>query len=98
MDSCLLCWMVVRLKVQAPPVYFYWLSANHHTVTTVATIYFDHLISETWQITTVQLVNFLFCCIFNGICTFKFLNEQLSNVVDGINNPVAYPVGPIGRQ
>ena len=39
-------------------------------------------------------------CIPNGVCKAEmiFMNEQLSNVVNGINNPIAYPVGPIGRQ
>ena len=104
MDSavCFAEFMVVWLKVQAPPVYFYWLSAARYLIYTVTTIYFYwyHLISETMQITTVQFVIWCFCIILHASCTSFMIcvNEQFSNEVNGINNPVAYPVGPIGKQ
>ena len=90
MDSfvCFAEFLMVWLKVQVPPVYFYWLSVAHYLID--ITIYLYHPIR--WGTDTRQ--SDLFFWIFNGICTFKliFMNEQLSNVVDGINNPVAYPV------
>jgi hypothetical protein len=100
MDSvvCFAELMVVWLKVQTPPVYFYWFNGKHYFIHTITTISLYRLISE--QITTVQLVIYIFSGILQRICTAEMIsmNKQLSNEVDGINNPVAYPVGPIGKQ
>ena len=99
MDSavCFAEFRVAWLKVQAPPVYFYWLSAARYLIYTVTNIYLYHLISE---IITVQLVIWIFCIILQAkcmICTF-WMNTLLSNEVVGINKPVAYAIGPIGKQ
>ena len=101
MDSvvCFAGFMVVWLKVQASPVYYYRLfAARQYTVTTI-------YIFGSFSLRKMANYNssiFLFSCILKEICTSQmiifYMNEQLSNVVDGINNPVAYPVGPIGRQ
>ena len=99
MDSavCFAEFRVAWLKVQAPPVYFYWLSAARYLIYTVINIYLYHLTSETSQIITAQLVIWIFCMILQAkymICTF-WMSKLLSN---GINNPVAYAIGPIGKQ
>ena len=85
--------LLVWLKVQVPPLYYFLLvicSSLLDYLTVTETV---DSISDTWQITTAPLASFLFCRIF-----MIYMNEQTSNVVHGINNPVAYPVGPIGRQ
>ena len=102
MDSavCFAEFRVAWLKVQAPPVYFYWISAARYLIYTVTNMYLYHLISEASQIITVQLVVWIFCIILQAkciICTL-WMNKLLSNEVDGINNPVAYAVGSIGMQ
>ena len=102
MDSavCFAEFRVAWLKVQAPPVYFYWISAARYLISTVTNIYLYHLISETSKIITVQLVIWIFCISLQAncmICTL-WMNKLLSNEVDGINNPVAYAVGSIGMQ
>ena len=102
MDSavCIAEFIVVWLKVQAPPVHFYWLSAARYLISSVTNIYLYHLISEASQIITVQLVIWIFCIILQAkciICTL-WMNKVLSNQVDGINNPVAYAIGPIEKQ
>ena len=99
MDSavCFAEFRVAWLKVQAPPAYFYWLSAARYLIYTVINIYLYHLTSETSQIITAQLVIWIFCMILQAkymICTL-WMNKLLSN---GINNPVAYAVGPIVKQ
>ena len=96
MDSavCFAEFRVAWLKVQAPPVYFYWLSAARYLIYTVTNMYLYHLISDASQIITVQLVVWIFCIILQAkymICTL-WMNKLLSNQVDGINNPVA-PIG-----
>jgi len=105
--------LLVWLKVLVPPLYYFLLVICSslklliYLTVTAITIYLDHSISVTWHMAYyIQWVSFLHCRIFNGICTIEminwlemiYMNEQLSNVVHGINNPVAYPVGPIGRQ
>ena len=96
MDSavCFAEFRVAWLKVQAPPVYFYWISAARYLIYTVTNMYLYHLISDASQIITVQLVVWIFCMILQAkymICTL-WMNKLLSNQVDGINNPVA-PIG-----
>ena len=102
MDSavCFAEFRVAWLKVQAPPAYFYWLSAARYLIYTVINIYLYHLISEASQIITVQLVVWIFCIILQAKCIIGtlWMNKLLSNEVDGINNPVAYAVGSIGMQ
>ena len=102
MDSavCIAEFMVVWLKVQAPPVRYYWLSVARYLISTVTNVYLYHLISEASQIITVQLVVWIFCIILQAKCIIGtlWMNKLLSNEVDGINNPVAYAVGSIGMQ
>ena len=88
------------LKAQAPPVHFFMLSAARYLISTVTNIYLYHLISEASQIITVQLVVWIFCIILQAKCIIGtlWMNKLLSNEVDGINNPVAYAVGPIVKQ
>ena len=99
MDSavCFTEFMVVWLKVQAVPGHFYWISAARYLTYLMTTIYWYDLILETWQIITVQLVIWTLCRIFQA-SYMNCMNKQLSNEVDGINNPVAYAVGPTGNK
>ena len=97
---CFTEFIVVWLKVQAPPVRYYWLSVARYLISTVTNVYLYHLISEASQIITVQLVVWIFCIILQAKCIIGtlWMNKLLCNEVDGINNPVAYAVGPIGMQ
>ena len=95
---CFAEFLVVRLKVQVPgqvPLVYHFLLVICSSLLDYLTETVDS-ISDTWQITTAPLASFLFCRIF--MIYNIYMNKQTSNVVHGINNPVAYPVGPIGRQ
>ena len=103
MDSavCFVEFMVVWLKVQAPGVFFYCLSAARYLIyigtSLVTTIYWYDLILETWEIITLNLATWTLCRILYACCMIC-MNKDLSNEVDGINNPVAHAVGSTGKK
>ena len=93
---CFTEFMVVWLKVQAPSSSFYWLSAGRYLTYIYVVICWYVLISVNyivqWQLVICSLSRILYtaamCC----------KNKELSNEVDGINNPVAHAVGPTGNK
>ena len=95
---CFIEFMVVWLKVQAPPVAFYWLSASRY-LSYIFSVIFYYLISEneTGAMIVLQLVIWTLCRIAQT-CYMCCMNKELSNEVDGINNPVVHAVGATGNK
>ena len=93
---CFTEFMVVWLKVQAPPAGFYWLSVGRY-LTYIFSECYHYLISQydtTWEFITFQLAIWTLCRIIQG-CYMFCMNKGFSNEIAGINNPV-YAVGPTG--
>ena len=95
---CFTEFIVVWLKVQAPPVSFYWLSAARYVTYILSIRFWYDLISLNY---TVEMIICWtighFCRTINAIA-ICFINKKLSNEVDGINYPVVYAVGPTGNK
>ena len=91
---CFTEFIVVWLKVQAPPVSFYWLSAGRYVtyILSIMTWYENY----TWE--NVILWMFGQLCRTVQAIGMMWMNKKLSNNVDGINNPVVYAVGPTGNK
>ena len=91
MDSavCIAEFIVVWLKVQAPPVSFYWLSVGRY-VTYILSI-------MTWykKFTWKNVILWMFGQLCRTVLAIgmMWMNKKLSNEVDGISNPVARYVG-----
>ena len=91
---CFTEFIVVWLKVQVPPVSFYWLSAGRYVtyILSILTWYENY----TWE-------NVIFW-MFGQLCRtvqaigMMWMNKKLSDKVDGINSPVVYAVGPTGNK
>ena len=95
---CSIEFMVVWLKVQAPPVEFYWLSAFRY-LSYIFSAFFYYLISEnsTETMIILQVVIWTLCRIMQT-CYMCCMNMGLSNEVDGINNPVVHAIGATGNK
>ena len=99
---CFTEFIVVWLKVQAPPVSFYWLSAGRYvTYIAVQSLTYILLIlnwyeNYTWK--NIALWMFGHLCRNAQAIGMMWMNKKLSNEVDGINNPVAYAVGLTGNK
>jgi hypothetical protein len=97
---CFTEFMVVWLKLQAPPFYFYYFSALRYLV------YFWHVLFSYFVMLTVNLtwnslalplgLTLLYRII--GAIGMCCVNNKMSNKIDGINNPVVYAVGPTGNK
>ena len=95
---CFTEFMVVWLKLQAPPAYFYFFSANRYV------LYFWHgftwyfvEVNITWSNLALHLGLLLTYRIFWAIA-MCCVNNKMSNKIDGINIPVIYAVGPTGNK
>ena len=95
---CFTEFMVVWLKVQAPPVFFYLFSVGRYVTYILSVVIWYDLKEQnyTWVI-TIQLVFLAFCRIFSAVA-MCCMNKEMSNEVDGINNPVVYAVGLTGKK
>ena len=96
---CLTEFMVVWLKLQAPPAKFYLLSVGRYlTYSTYVFTYYD-IKAEDYSPETIT-----FLLVFYGLVRIVhavlmcFINKKFSNEVDGIIIPVAYAVGPNGNK
>ena len=96
---CLTEFMVVWLKLQAPPAKFYLLSVGRYlTYSTYVFTYYD-IKAENYSPETIT-----FLLVFFGLIRIVhavlmcFINKKFSNQVDGIIIPVAYAVGPNGNK
>ena len=96
---CLTEFMVVRLKVQSPPVKFYWASVLRCvTFNIMSVICWSDLVSnKSFVAMSIPLGIWTFSRIM-WACNMCCINHTLSNKVDGINNPVAYVIGPTGNK
>ena len=97
---CFTEFMVVWLKLQAPPGYFYFFSAHRYA------LYFLHFLYWYFVMFTVNITwNGLAYHLGSGL-TYRIIgsiamccvNYKMSNKIRGINNPVAYAVGPTGKK
>ena len=99
---CFTEFIVVWLKVQAPPVSFYWLSAGRYvTYIVMSPVTYILLIMNWYQNYTwknIALWMFGHLCRNAQAIGMMWMNKKLSNEVDGINNPVVYAVGPTGKK
>ena len=97
---CFTEFMVVWLKLQAPPGYFYFFSADRYA------LYFLHFLCCYFVMLTVNIT-------WNGLAyhlglwlTYRIIgaiamccvNYKMSNKIHGMNNPVVYAVGPTGKK
>jgi hypothetical protein len=96
---CFIEFMVVCLKVQAPPVEFYSLSACRYLNYILSVIFHYLLISDnsTGAMIIFQLVIWTLCRIIQT-CYMWCMNKVLSDEVDGKNNPVIHAIGPTGNK
>ena len=95
---CFTEFIVVWLKVQAPPVSFYWLSAARYVTYILSIRFWYDLISLNYTLEMIICWTIgHFCRTINAIA-ICFINKKLSNEVDGINYPVVYAVGPTGNK
>ena len=98
---CFTEFMVVWLKVQAPPVKFYLLSVCRYLYYILFGIcYYYYYVIEaenySWFSITL-LVSYALIRIGQAVA-MCFMNKKFSNEVDGIIIPVAYAVGPTGKK
>ena len=96
---CSIEFMVVWLKVQAPPVEFYAHSVCRY-LTHISSVIFNYLMisdNSTGAMIIFQLVIWTLCRIIQT-CYMWCVNKVVSNEVDGINNPVVHAVGPTGNK
>ena len=95
---CFIEFMVVWLKVQAPPGIFYFLSVGRYLIY----ILFDILFAIVYY--DAKSENYSWLLVLYALCRIGqtvlmcFMNKKLSNEVDGIIVPVAYAVGPNGNK
>ena len=95
---CFTEFMVVWLKVQAPSVYFYFLSVGRYLIY----ILFDILFAIVYY--DAKSENYSWLLVLYALCRIGqtvlmcFMNKKLSNEVDGIIIPVAYAVGLTGNK
>ena len=94
---CLTEFMVVWLKLQAPPAYFYFFSVNRYVLYFLHVLYLYFVaVNITWDLAlylgiwlTYRIIGAIgMCCV----------NYEMSNKIHGINNPVVYAVGPTGNK
>ena len=93
---CFIEFMVVWLKVQAPPSSFYWLTAIRYLVYNIMSIYCWYSLGSTWVVMAINLSIWTLSRIIQAV-NMCSMNKELSDKVDGINNPVAHAVGPTGN-
>ena len=97
---CFTEFMVVWLKVQAPPGIFYFLSVGRYLIyilfdIVLVFVYYDAKYYA-WYCITVLVLGAL--CRIEQAVVMCLVNKKFSNEVDGIIVPVAYAVGPIGKK
>ena len=91
--------MMVWLKVQAPPVCFYLISALRYVIYFLHAMVWYDLMSLTFASESIGIflclwtLNRIICAI--GMCC---MNKELSNKVDGISNPIVHAIGPTGNK
>ena len=96
---CFTEFMVVWLKVQAPPVYFYLLSVGRYLTSSAYVFVYYDIKAENYSPETITfLLVFYALCRIGQAVVMCFINKKLSNEVDGIIIPVAYAVGPTGNK
>ena len=96
---CFTEFMVVWLKVQAPPVHFYLISALRYVIYFLHAMVWYDLMSLTFASESIGI--FLCLLTLNRIiCAVMMccMNKELSNKVDGISNPVVHAIGPTGNK
>ena len=98
---CFTEFMVVWLKLQAPPAYFYFFSANRYV------LYLLHVFCWYFVMLTVNISPWNGLAFHLGLwLTYRIIgaigmccvNNKMSNKIHGINNPVVYAVGPTGNK
>ena len=94
---CFIEFMVVWLKVQAPPASFYWLTAIRYLTYNITSVICWYCLGSTWAVMAINLSPLTLSRIIwaYNMCS---MNKELSDDVDGINNPVAHAVGPTGKK
>ena len=94
---CFAEFIVVWLKVQAPPASFYWLTATRYLTYNIMSVICWYSLGNTWVVMAIHLGIWTLCRIIQtaNMCS---MNNELSDEVDGINNPVVYAVGPTGNK
>ena len=98
---CFTEFMVVWLKLQAPPAYFYFFSANRYLLYLwhVLFTYFVMLkVKITWNSFAFASLGLMLLYRIIMAIAMCCVNKKMSNKIDGINNPVAYAVGPTGKK
>lgn len=101
---CFTEFMKVWLKAQAPPVWFYLLSVCRYLTYISATVVIYLSAGgapgmKRWESNTIILL-----LIYYGVLRIYqaivmcFMNKEMTDEVDGIIIPVAYPVGPTGKK
>ena len=95
---CFTEFIVVWLKVQSPPVIFYWLSAARYVVYMLTIRTWYNLISVNYTLRHVIVWTLGHLCRTTYAIAMCFMNKKMSNEVDGINNPIVYAVGPTGKK
>ena len=95
---CFTEFIVVWLKVQAPPIIFYVLSAVRYVVYMLTIRTWYYLISVNYTLEHVMFWTFGHLCRTTYAIAMCFMNKKMSNEVDGINNPIVYAVGPTGKK
>ena len=96
---CFTEFMVVWLKVQAPPVHFYLISALRYVIYFLHAMVWYDLMSFAFASESIRI----FLCLWTLnriICAVMMccMNKELSNKVDGISNPVVHAIGPTGNK
>ena len=94
---CFIEFMVVWLKVQAPPASFYWLTALRYLVYNIMSVICWYSLGSTWVVMAINLSIWTLSRIIQTV-NMCSMNKELSDKVDGINNPVAHAVGPTGKK
>ena len=91
--------MVVWLKVQAPPVHFYLASALRYVNSIFNAICWGEFTSVTFARESIAILLCLWTLNRIGCAVIMCcMNKELSNKVDGISNPVVHVIGPTGNK
>ena len=94
---CFTEFMVVWLKVQAPPSSFYWLTAIRYLTYNVMSVICWYCLGAPWFVMAINLSPLTLSRIIWAYNMY-YMNKELSDEVDGINNPVVHAIGPTGKK
>lgn len=97
---CFTEFMVVWLKLQAPPAYFYFFSVDRYVLYLLNALCWYFLVltmNIKWNGLAFDLGLWLTYRLI-GVVAMCCVNYKMSNKIHGINNPVVYAVGPTGKK